>query len=337
MFGWFFGNGEPWPRGQLASLMVLSELGEPGCWGRVFDEPNLHKFDEPTVSGVDYPRIGLTQAWNDLDEGLLHLETYAATTAARGSATTFTVDQLPDPAAVRISADGSEFTDFRVTGEHSVELTTTVEQRTFTIRNRLPDRVPPPPGSALRWVRRRPSTPPMPAVAAAADGYVGWRGRPPAGVAAGRHEGRCRAADRRRRGSVGARCGECAGVRRGRRRRDLARDTGRGPVDRGGRRRPRIRGTAGHRPRGGGDPGPPPPVAVRCWSSRCLGARGPAARWLWGGGPGAQLSGPPRRKWPPRSRPMPRSVLNSPPPGPVNSGCSCWRTATASHATCTTT
>jgi hypothetical protein len=134
MFGWFFGNGEPWPRGQLASLMVLSELGEPGCWGRVFNEPNLHKFDEPTVSGVDYPRIGLTQAWNDLDEGLLHLETYAATTAARGSATTFTVDQLPDPAAVRISADGSEFTDFRITGKHSVELTTTVEQRTFTVR-----------------------------------------------------------------------------------------------------------------------------------------------------------------------------------------------------------
>jgi hypothetical protein len=133
MFGWFFGNGEPWPRGQLASLMVLSELGEPGSWGRVFNEPNLHKFDEPTVVGVDYPLLGLASAWNDLSGGPLHLETYAATKAARGMATTFTVNQLPDPNAVRICCDGSDFTDFRVTGEDSVEISTTIDSRAFTV------------------------------------------------------------------------------------------------------------------------------------------------------------------------------------------------------------
>lgn len=134
MFGWFFNNGEPWPRGQLASLMMLSELGEPGAWARVFNEPNLRKFDEPTVSGVDYPRIGMAQAWNALDEGVLYLQTYAATTAARGSATSFTVSQVPDAAAVRITCDGADFNDFRVTGEGMLEISTTVEEHVFAVR-----------------------------------------------------------------------------------------------------------------------------------------------------------------------------------------------------------
>lgn len=132
-FGWFFGNGEPWPRGQLSSLMVLSELGEPGSWGSVFNRPNTAKFDEPTVTGVDYPRIGLTQAWNDLDAGVLWVETFAATSAATGTPTIFSVTQLPNAAEVSIWCDGAEFTDWRTIGPDSIELSTDIRDHHFRI------------------------------------------------------------------------------------------------------------------------------------------------------------------------------------------------------------
>jgi hypothetical protein len=137
MFGWFFGNGEPWPRGQLASLMMLSELGEPGAWGRVFTQPNRAKFDQPTVAGVDYPRLGICQAWNDLEAGVLWVETYPATLAARGAPTAFSVSRLPHAAEIEISCDGAEFPGWRVSGPDSIEITTTVESHRFRIRTRF--------------------------------------------------------------------------------------------------------------------------------------------------------------------------------------------------------
>ena len=77
-FGWWFGFGEDWPRGQMSALMIMSEVGGPGAWRRLFREPNLSKFDAPTVEGVDFPSLGIAQAWNDPAEAVLHVETYAA-------------------------------------------------------------------------------------------------------------------------------------------------------------------------------------------------------------------------------------------------------------------
>ena len=113
--------------------MMLSELGEAGAWCRVFNEPNLRKFDEPTVVGVDFPRLGIATAWNDLADGALHVGTYAAATAATGSVTSFSVQQVPDPAAVTISCDGAEFNAWRTVGPDSIEITTDVGAHTFRI------------------------------------------------------------------------------------------------------------------------------------------------------------------------------------------------------------
>lgn len=121
-FGWWFNFGEDWPRGQLSSLMVLSELGEPGAWSRVFQQPNLEKFTQPTVSEVDYPNLGLAQCWNDLDEGVLWVETYCATGSMQGGSTQFTVSGLPDPGAVAITMDGAPFSQWSVTGEDKIEI-----------------------------------------------------------------------------------------------------------------------------------------------------------------------------------------------------------------------
>ena len=132
-FGWWFGFGEEWPRGQLSSLMVLSELGEPGAWSRVFNEPNLDKFSEPTVSGVDYPKLGLSQCYNDLEAGELWVETYCATSSARGSETGFTVSGLPDPGSVRVMMDGSAFDSWSVSGPDSIEIRTQITSHEFCV------------------------------------------------------------------------------------------------------------------------------------------------------------------------------------------------------------
>ena len=113
--------------------MVLSELGEPGAWSRVFNEPNLEKFSEPTVSGVDYPNIGLSQCWNNLDAGELFVETYCATASERGNKTGFTVGGLPDPGSVRVMKDGSAFEGWSVTGPDSIELRTRIAIHEFRI------------------------------------------------------------------------------------------------------------------------------------------------------------------------------------------------------------
>lgn len=137
-FGWWFGTGEPYPRGQISALMMVSETGEPGAWTRVFQNNDLHRrFDEPTVEGVDYPTLGLTRAWNDLDAGVLRVATFAATPSRRGSDTSFRVTNLPDPAAVSVRVDGADYPRWRVTGDDSIEINTDVGDRDFEITTGL--------------------------------------------------------------------------------------------------------------------------------------------------------------------------------------------------------
>ncbi|MGQ0698641.1 MAG: linalool dehydratase/isomerase domain-containing protein [Panacagrimonas sp.] len=132
-FAWWFKLGGEWPRGQLSSLMMLNELGDRGAWSKVFNKPNLDKFSAPTVSGVDYPTLGLSQCWNDPDAGALWVETYAATPSRRGAATTWKVSGLPDPASVRVSLDDSEFSAWSVSGADSIEIRSDVNTHRFCI------------------------------------------------------------------------------------------------------------------------------------------------------------------------------------------------------------
>ena len=132
-FAWWFNLKEEWPRGQLSSLMMLTGLGEPGSWSQVFNRPNLAKFTEPTVSGVDYPALGLSQCWNDPKEGALWVETYCATASQRGASTTWRVGGLPDPAAVRVTLDGCEFDHWSVTGADTIEIRCDVNAHHFRI------------------------------------------------------------------------------------------------------------------------------------------------------------------------------------------------------------
>ena len=132
-FGWWFNLGEPWPRGQLSSLMMVSGLGQPGAWSRAFNKPDLAKFSAPTVTGVDYPTLGIAQCWNDNAAGALWVETYAATPSRRGEATRWRVSGLPDPAAVRVTLDDGEFLNWTVCDEGSIEVQGAVGEHVLRI------------------------------------------------------------------------------------------------------------------------------------------------------------------------------------------------------------
>lgn len=90
------GLDEEHPRGQLNARAMAGWVCTTGAWSRVFNEPNLAKFDQPTVVDVDFPRVAMSVArW---DGAALHLAAAPQNAAVRGSHTTVRVVQL-DPAA----------------------------------------------------------------------------------------------------------------------------------------------------------------------------------------------------------------------------------------------
>jgi hypothetical protein len=121
-FGYWFGYDEPWPRGTLNATIMMADAGAPGAWYRVFNEPLTAVHAQPTVSGVDYPTLGIRRARNDMAARVLEVATTAATPSQRGTPTTFTVDRLPDPSAVSITLDGQDHPHWRVTGADSVSV-----------------------------------------------------------------------------------------------------------------------------------------------------------------------------------------------------------------------
>ena len=131
-FGWWFKLDERYPRGQWSGVMIVPEVGDPGSWARTYNQPNLDKFHEPTVEGVEFPALGISQAWNDKEHGALVVKTFAAQ-ARRGAETSFKVVQLPDPDAVVVRCNGAEFTAWQVTGEGEILIRTTIDSHSFHI------------------------------------------------------------------------------------------------------------------------------------------------------------------------------------------------------------
>ena len=127
-----FGLREPYPRGQYNAYLMISEIAGAGAWWRLFNEPNLRKFAEPTVYGVDYPRMGLSQAYYDRERRTLVLQTYANDQASVGSPTSFRIQNLAEPDRCTVLADDAPYSSWGVrAGE--LEVTTTIGRRSFQI------------------------------------------------------------------------------------------------------------------------------------------------------------------------------------------------------------
>lgn len=106
-----FGLDEPHPRGQINARAMAGWVCCPGAWSAIFNEPNLTKFDEPTVSGVDFPRVAMSEArW---DGSALHLAAHPQNDDVRGSTTEVTISGLPADGLWRIGARDLEVLDGR--------------------------------------------------------------------------------------------------------------------------------------------------------------------------------------------------------------------------------
>ena len=132
-FGWFFRLNEAYPRGQLSAQMMVAEVGDEGSWSRAFEAPHRDKYEAPTVQGIDFPSLGVHQAWNDAATATLHVGTYAAAADQRGRETRFEVVNLPDATNATIHCDGAPFNRVEVLGRNRIRLTTTIDTHEFQI------------------------------------------------------------------------------------------------------------------------------------------------------------------------------------------------------------
>ena len=131
-FTWGFGLNEPYPRGQLNAFAALVEALSEGAWQKLYAEPNLRKFVEPSVTGVDFPNFCLSQAVYDVDRRSLMIASDQGVPAAAGQPTKFRVTNV-DPEYCTVVADGEVSDDWRAV-DGDIEVSTTVGVHTFVVR-----------------------------------------------------------------------------------------------------------------------------------------------------------------------------------------------------------
>ena len=139
-FGFYFGFGENYPRGQLSALAVCAEVGDEGAWRKLFREPNQDKFSEPTIEGIDYPALLVAQAHNDKNSGVLHLGLFAGSQAQAGKPTTFHATTLPDSNKIKILCDGEVYENWKALDDNAIEIETTIGEHYFQIYTGYKDR-----------------------------------------------------------------------------------------------------------------------------------------------------------------------------------------------------
>lgn len=77
--------------------------------------------------------MGFSLAWNDPERGILQLESFAATSSARGDATRFSVRNLPDARGVQVRRDDEIYQSWRATDSNSMQIETDVGDHRFEI------------------------------------------------------------------------------------------------------------------------------------------------------------------------------------------------------------
>ncbi len=128
-FTWGFGLNEIYPRGQPNAIMAYAEAGSAGAWAKLFEQPNLKKFDEPTVHGVDFPNISLSQASYDSENRILVISTDDGIPSVQGERTSFRVSNIsPDTCAITSNSD----LDWKIV-EGEIEITIDVTAQTILI------------------------------------------------------------------------------------------------------------------------------------------------------------------------------------------------------------
>ena len=135
-FAWTFGLKEEYPRSQLNSLLILSEIGQPGSWSDVYKKDISSRFNEPTVIGVDYPKIGINRAINNIKDRTLYVSTYAATKEYAKQSTRWKVTNLPTTDGITIHLNNDIFKNWGIINKNTIEINTVIETNHFRVSYR---------------------------------------------------------------------------------------------------------------------------------------------------------------------------------------------------------
>jgi hypothetical protein len=133
-FYFTYGLEEEWPRGIPNAWATLGYIGGPGSLRRTYNELNLEKFSQPTLEGVDYPGVNVSQATYDAAKDAL-VVSISPGTARVGSITTFRVTHYPyGERGHQVLMDGKEHDDWSNAGPGEIVVRATVDDHTLVIR-----------------------------------------------------------------------------------------------------------------------------------------------------------------------------------------------------------
>ena len=132
-FYYQWGLREAWPRGIPNHWTALTYAGGPGSAHRMYHEPNMKKFEQPTLCGVDYPNLAVRQAFYDETRGELAIAITPGSDASQvGVGTTIRVCNLTTQTP-NVRQDGEECTSWTRGGPGEIVITTSVGDHTFLI------------------------------------------------------------------------------------------------------------------------------------------------------------------------------------------------------------
>ena len=114
-FTWGFNLDEPHPRGQYNGTMAAAQVATRSSWWRLANVGPGSRFDEPTVTGVDFPAVALSQARWDADSSTLTVAPVGINSGGRDR-TTFRVTNIGDPARWTAEGNLAEEVGIRVVG-----------------------------------------------------------------------------------------------------------------------------------------------------------------------------------------------------------------------------
>jgi hypothetical protein len=127
-----FGLDEPWPRGIPNHITMWSWAGGPGSLKRLYTAPDVAKFTQPTVVGVDFPTLTLNQAYTD-EQGTLHIGVAPGRPGVEGTTTKFRVTQLPETTR-SVEFNGQPWTGWTELSSSEIEISTSVGRGYFRVR-----------------------------------------------------------------------------------------------------------------------------------------------------------------------------------------------------------
>jgi len=83
---------------------------------------------------VDYPNLGVSTAWNDTENGVLHVGTYLGDRNAAGRATSMRITNLPNASQAVLTKNGSTVNGIQILDANTISFDTEIADHQYEIR-----------------------------------------------------------------------------------------------------------------------------------------------------------------------------------------------------------